>query len=73
MTKILTGRVEVIDRKKSGLSSNLEDHVSKDDWPFKLTAPYPPFAFGKVIALCHDEQTAKLIANCLNYFVEKCL
>jgi hypothetical protein len=73
MKKIITGKVKVINRRVSGLSSGLENSVSKDNWPFSLTAPMPPFAFGKVIALCPDEQTANLIANCLNHFVDEYL
>jgi len=59
--------VTIRDRKKEkGVTSGIETGVSEEQWPFAVCTDAPPFAFGKIIALCPNEETANSIATALN-------
>lgn len=64
---------EVQDRRKSGISSFIEDGISKEDYPFSIMVPAPPFAFGATGMLVarndtpeEAEANARLIVEAVN-------
>ena len=58
---------EIRDRRdRFALTSGVTKDISKEDWPFTIDAPAPPFAFGKVVALVTNRELAERIVRLLN-------
>lgn len=53
-------------RDQDNISTFIEDGVSKEDWPFAIQMPAPPFAFGAIAALVHKEGVSQRIVSCIN-------
>ena len=53
-------------RIRPGITTGVGKDVSREDWPFAIDAPCPPFAFGKVVALVIERELAEKIVRLLN-------
>jgi hypothetical protein len=58
----------IINRKESAIDVPIAWEIKKDDFPWMVMAPAPPFAFGKLVALLTHE--AKDLAPLFKYAPE---
>lgn len=53
-------------RDRQTITSGITKNVSKENWPFVIEVPFPPFVYGKVVALVTDGELAGRIVQLLN-------
>lgn len=51
-----------LEKRDGVVTSQAESKVSRDDFPWKVVVPAPPFALGATGALIENEANARLIA-----------
>lgn len=59
---------QLFDRNESGVSCAAEESVSKEDWPFSISAPDPPFVWGRPMLLAHTQADAEKAFKALELY-----